>query len=631
MNINLGNIFYHEIVYKLDLIGVIIGFVVGAFVILKFSSQRDIGLAIILGSFIYILVRGKLQVFPEPDLMKRQKTTLKIIFFILLTVSYWLYFNQQLYQRPILYFLIISILGGIISIQIICSNRIENKSLILIELLLFSFSIRYGIFYEYPSLSGADAYWHASFIQTILDKGFIPTYDEIKTPYSLYAIYHLIVIITQQLTKLNIKDSIFTSIGFIALISPTFIYLATKKLLDPPIGLMALLLIYTSDDLLVEGVVNFFPGTLVTSLFMLIIFLIFAHFDARFQFILILIVIIIILTHQLNTFVIWLTLSFFSLGIIIGSYIFKFERINIQNKINKKIYHMPLLLYLVFMIFYWTLSFSSNINSSFLQKITSQIYYRLTNSDIGLVSVGGKFGFLSNILFHLSYLIILVFIIGGILYWIASRNLIKFSLAFSIIMIFMLIYAIPSAGMDVALTGRWIAVIFPISSIIAASYILSVMHLLGPKRSKIAIFLILSTLTFFAITTPYVNNDHPIYGEDRLHKDQFSSSEISGIAFLNKVFTGTIITDESYGSGIFRQYQFNSTIKYFNLDFINNKNDNANMGYLTIIRKSMFNEIIRIYDKKSGFMPMRINEHTFLNKFKFYSLTYNNGGVIFYI
>ena len=200
-----------KVVYKLDTIAAIAGLLVGALVLWVFPSQRDLGLVIVFACVSYLLLRNRIGISRafSLKLSGRQNQLLNIAFWCLFTASIWLYQTQQLYHRPLAYFILVSLLAGIIAVELLCFEEGKGKSRvwpILLKIVLLSVSIRAGIFYVFPSLSGAAAFFHASQAQYIADTGFIPPFEHALI-YAAYPVFHTAVAMTQVLTSLGLKDA----------------------------------------------------------------------------------------------------------------------------------------------------------------------------------------------------------------------------------------------------------------------------------------------------------------------------------------------------------------------------------------------------------------------------------------
>jgi len=179
---------------NLDTIGSAAGLVLGIIVIFVFPSQRGLAITIVIACAIYFFIRKRadLPLLHSFQLSQNQERLLNIAFWCVFSASLWAYNTQHLYQRPLAYFILISLAAGIIAVEALNTHKDTRKGyiyLILFQVLLLSLNIRLGMFYEFPSLIGADAFFHASQVQYIVDNGHVPSV-EVAYEYAAYPAYH---------------------------------------------------------------------------------------------------------------------------------------------------------------------------------------------------------------------------------------------------------------------------------------------------------------------------------------------------------------------------------------------------------------------------------------------------------
>lgn len=625
---------------RLDLIAGMLGLIIGTLTVWMFPSQRDLGVAIIIACILCLLLRNKIKA-PKTFSLKlsgRQNQLLNVAFWCLFTASIWLYQTQQLYHRPLAYFILISLLAGIIAIEILCFEDGKGKGrayLILLQILLLSANIRLGIFYEFPSLSGADSFFHANQVQYIVDTGFIPPF-EYAMKYAAYPVFHTVVAMTQVLTSLSLKNALFLSIGLHAIISTVFIYFIGQKLAGPKVALLAVLLLNVSTNFVAEGVINIIPATLVTSWFMLILYLaLMAKLEVKNIAILIFLTAMVIMTHQLSTFVILVAVTVLFLAAMVG----------------RTLYHAPqqvrppfiyVILFTVMLVSYWAGSVNiQTIGYSFFARVSGSFRGAFSIAELGYAagvdrSVG--FGLWSNTLFDLGYLILLVLGIGGILRWLFLRDTVKFSVVGVAIALFAIIYGTSALGLRTVIPGRWFPILSVFLVILASGYIIELAQRIRPFLARIAIFSLISLLTFFMISTPNVNKDNPFYAVDRAGRNQFTASEVSGISTLNELYSGIIKIDGFYCSGIVRQLELNSRVEVFDVEYVNGAVE-KDSGVLAVVREAIFEEPTIISATSTERPPREerpireMLDRGFLEKFKTfdYSIIYSNGEVTGYL
>lgn len=201
-----GDLFSH-----LDVIASLLGLIMGLAIISLYylfgSEQRDIGLTIFFASLIYLLLRKRLLACREVDIPSKKTTNLllNIAFWSLYTVTIiLLYLN--LYFRPTSYFILISLMAGIVAIDILFYNQSRSILPIFAKIFALSINVRAGIWYNFPTFSGSDVYWHSSIIDIIATNGYLPAF-EIFSKYYFTPMSHIYVSIIQILCQENTKNS----------------------------------------------------------------------------------------------------------------------------------------------------------------------------------------------------------------------------------------------------------------------------------------------------------------------------------------------------------------------------------------------------------------------------------------
>jgi len=260
---------------NLDTILSVMGFNLGVFIVFLYYlinlNQKDIGITVLSASLIYFIFSKK---FKREETISSGKDKLKnglnLSFYLVFLISVFIY-SMNLYYRPISYFILICILAGIIASQILYVREGDRVVSILLQIFLLSILIRAGIYYNFPSLMGYDAYFHAGMAKLITETGAIPPI-EISSKYFYYPLTHIFVSITQLMGGLDIKDGFFYSIGFANIFITAGIYLIGKKLEGPQMGLLAALLINLNNHNIVSGITNITPGSLVLCYFIILLY-----------------------------------------------------------------------------------------------------------------------------------------------------------------------------------------------------------------------------------------------------------------------------------------------------------------------------------------------------------------------
>ncbi|HET8688846.1 MAG TPA: hypothetical protein VFM18_19720, partial [Methanosarcina sp.] len=402
---------------NLDVILSVMGFGLGLLIVSLYYiinlNQKDIGIAILSSCLIYFFFRNKFR--SEATISSREdkfKSILGILFYLIFLTCV-LIDSMNLYYRPISYFILICALAAIIASQILYIREGDGVTSLLLQIFLLSILIRVGIFYNFPSLMGYDAYFHASMARVITDTGFVAPI-EISSKYFYYPLSHIFISLVQIIGETDIKDATFYSIGFASVFSTVGVYLIGKKLEGPQMGLLATLLINLNNHNIVAGIANITPGSLVLCYFIFIIYMVFSEKQSlRYAGFILLVTILMVLTHQLTTFVVFLSLVSIYAGKYLHNHIYK----SLPIKTTSFNY---ILFFIISLQTYWMFTYV-NPNTSFLEMVLSplmdvlQVGASYSSDELIVGSVNQET--LETLLLHISYLALPFFAIGGVLAW----------------------------------------------------------------------------------------------------------------------------------------------------------------------------------------------------------------------
>ncbi|AKB30436.1 hypothetical protein MSSIT_3717 [Methanosarcina siciliae T4/M] len=624
---------------NLDTILSVMGFTLGMFIVSLYYlinlNQKDIGTAVLSACLIYLLFRKKFKseapVSSEKD---RLKNGLNLSFYLVFLISVLVY-SMNLYYRPISYFILICTLAAIIASEILYVRKGDKVAPILLQIFLLSILIRAGIYYNFPSLMGYDAYFHAGMAKQITETGAVPPI-EISNKYFYYPLAHIFVSITQLMGGLDIKDSFFYSIGFADIFSTAGIYLIGKKLEGPQTGLLAALLINLNNHNIVSGITNITPGSLVLCYFIIILYAIFSEKPGLTQTgLLLMVTILIVLTHQLTTFVVLLAI----ISIIVGKILHKhlYESLPTTTVSFNYILFFVICLQTYWMFTYVTpgTSFFEMIFRPLINVLQAGSSYSSDELIVGTTSVQNS---METLILHISYLALPFFAIGGVLAWFSRRDaekIDKFSIALVVVILYSFAYGIPLLGMRNFLTSRWFPLIAVFLVLVAASYMLKLVSLFNSKKAKIsAIFIIMLFFSFVMVTTPGINKDNPLVGKETTVRNQFKNIEIQPVKTLSAVYSGNILMDAPYDSCLFyRDPGYNvDNATYFNTNQV--ESGEISSEHLVLLRRATLWEPISINDPdRYGVNIIKPLPAEFFNNFEApeYALIYDNSDVLAYI
>jgi hypothetical protein len=341
--------------------------------------------------------------------------------------------------------------------------------------------MRLELFYNFPSIMGFDAFFHATLANLISTTGSIPPFD-VSTKYINYPILHILIAVTKIIASVPVKDAVFFSIGIISIVCTIFVFVFVKRFAGPRVGLLSVLIICFTIDIIVTGITNITAGSVVLCYFLILLYLLIDRQRKSNAMLLSLIIMFtMVITHQLSTFVVFLVFYLISFSLMLYEH-----RHTLKN--NKIELNLFLALFGITMIFYWIYT-PLNLKQSFFDGVLAPFIRILqTGGNYGsdLLIIGHEYNqtFMETFLLQLSYLVLPFFAIGGIFFWLSRRDEIKFSVAFTSGVLFFLVYAIPMLGIRNLLTDRWMPFLSVFLGIVAVEYIISGVELFKTNAEK---------------------------------------------------------------------------------------------------------------------------------------------------
>ena len=238
--------------------------------------------------------------FNLPD--SRTLTALwSICFFGLFALSILsVYFRPEFNQRPILYFILTSLMAGAIACEILSSGR-RHASLILIQVVLLGVSIAWSQLLIFPSLLGVDPWYHSYLTTRIVNEGLIPT----DYSYSKLPLFHLMIAATSLIAGLPYKLATMISVSLGQVIcNAIFVFLIASRLFgNYRVGLLAALMVIIANHQIYMSYWSI-PNGFAAVFIPIALYLLFFKFRdqpyASFTILYILVLASIILTHTIT-------------------------------------------------------------------------------------------------------------------------------------------------------------------------------------------------------------------------------------------------------------------------------------------------------------------------------------------
>jgi len=398
--------------------------------------------------------------------------------------------------------------------------------------------------------------------------------------------------------------------------------------------LLAALLFNICVNVIWEGVVNIIPATLVTSWFLLLLYLIINKESKRADTaILISLSIIIIVTHHLSALIILCVMASLYITTLVNRVICRNKEQAVPSPIYVLLFALALMTYLTGTYQY------QEIGQNLFVRAVKAFMSMFTTADFGTASgvdTSVRYSLWNNILFNLGFYILLIPGIAGMLHWLTSRKNLKFAFACIAILLCAIIFGTSAFGLRTVLPGRWFPILFVFLAILASGQLFRISGYIKPYLATIVILIFVFLTSFFMITTPNVNKDNPLYALERAGRTQFKATEVAGISTTNEIYTGIIKVDGYYSASIVRQMQMNSTVTVFDTDYVKGSGE-EDPGALILVRESIFTEptTLRV-PGASSWLERSIKgiiDHSFLDRFQSpdYSIIYSNGEVTGYL
>jgi hypothetical protein len=594
-------------------------------------NQLLIGITLISCALMYLLVRSRLteNFFQNFHLHSRQKEMLTILFCVLIIIASVLWYNQ-IYSRPFIYFLVVSFLAGLLSVEILLFTKEDNVWPVLIKIFFMTFVMRMGIYYNFPSIMGVDAYFHTNMANIIATTGIVPPF-EISEKYIHYPILHILIAITKIVSFISIKDAVFFSIGIMSIVCTLFLFIFVNRYAGPRVGLLSTLIFCITTQIIVTGITNITPGSLVLCYFLMLLCLLIDHNRHPYTLLLCLIIMFtIVITHQLSSFVAFVSLCLFAFCLLIFEQVFGGQNKKITFKLFLALFGITMIFYWIYTPLYQNVSFFEGVLAPFIDFLTSGGTY---GNDFLITGHNYYRPYFETLMLQISYLILPFFGIAGIFFWVSRKHDIKFSIAITSGTLFFIIYAFPLLGSRNLLTDRWMPFLFIFLGIVAAAFILSSVELIKSNSAKfVTIFVILTLVTFFMIVPPEINKDNPLVAKNQTVRNQFKNNEIDAAGTLSLIHGKRIITDSSYQS----QFIFPGSDNLVSGFLYENQllEYSKRPGSIIVLRKSTLIEPVSL--RASELYADVYDDHLSKTTFEFFetaknrNLIYTNGNIIGY-
>ncbi|MFC2056482.1 hypothetical protein ACFLTO_02800 [Chloroflexota bacterium] len=544
---------------RVSVITAIAGALLGAVILLlgfvySKSSMISIGLILIIVCLVYLIFKQKLLALVSDHQASRG-------LILIINITFWLSLAGSIYSlsaetlnRPLIYFILISIAASMIALQILYSRQKGTTYLILFEVLLVSLSVRASAFFVFPTIPGADPWEHANYIKDFVNLGRIASTSG-NVHYLDYPIMHLNVTAMKLITGTGVdyKATMFLGVGLPLMLSSVFVFLIGRSLVNTRVALLAALLISLADCHLMWSI-QIIAMSLGISLYTMILYLFLRDKDNINSLSISLVIValfVLILTHTVSAFIMFC----FILSFLIGKYAYRLLYIERGTSERNMISFGLLALFGVGMLAVWMNS--AYVGSGTFFHVIVRAFYGSLTTEAAFMDATPVASGLRLDLNNLGFLILVFFGILGCLLWLTQKeeSRTKVSLIAMLIVFFATIFSFSLFGIKNILPGRWYVFIYIVLTIVAASAILTVIYRIGyHKLRAILLICIVFGISFFMITNNNSNMDSPIYTLESNSRKVYTNSEMAVGEWVAEAYDGEIITDVHYGGQVLREY-----------------------------------------------------------------------------
>lgn len=462
------------------------------------------------------------------------------IFFILFTISLLsIYFRTNLYERPLTYFILLSLMICAVIIQLFYNKK--SYMVILFQIILIGFSIPLSQLLLFPSLLGVDPWFHQMLTLEILKMhSLVP-----EIGYSKLPLFHLLVSSTSLITGLDYKFSTIFSVSLLQIITNvTFIYLIGKNLFNKNIGLLAALLIVLGNYHIFMSygpIPNSFASIFILPLFYIFMKIKFKKPFAS-LFIIFLLIPTLVLSHSITIFFVCLSLFIYWAG---------FKTFNVFSSHGQK---NPINLNVV--ILATTLMFSWwGFASGHLMKLGKLInwgfssdYFIRTRSEL-IQEITFVIPIYEQIFNNIGFFLFFSLSFIGCFYMSSKKFGTSNTFAFALAGFFPLLLGFLSLVTQHGIVEqRWwfFAQIF-LSLPLAISFVLLYNYIYNSiKKVKLSLFIFISMIfiiSFFLVISPLANTDNNTFSPNSSPRLALTESEMRSIYFLPEIYSETVGVD----------------------------------------------------------------------------------------
>jgi hypothetical protein len=464
--------------------------------------------------------------------------------------------------------------GVVILAQVLLSRSEDlHPGLLLGEILLYAFVVRFAALYTAPGYVGIDVWSHTRFVERILRQDTLAAIDGIK--YYAAPLFHLLSVAAVRLLGLSVRNGLYLTLGVAMPLAALFVY-GTARLLVPTRWALTAAALYAMGDQVVRWGIHLIPTSMGLLFFLACLYglvrLQHASQGTREFALVVSFSVAVVLTHQISSFIVLVVLVAALLArpiVSVGPFETRSDPLAFGgtagpvNLAGLVVFHVGLT------TFTWSLT--PYKGETFLETVVSYLYVNLFEAGFlrgvgggtaaAAASSGGPLGpgspLLAEVATYLSTGGFLLLIFAGVVGCLvaldrtaASQTTLTFLVA--IVAMLFVVLGLPLFGIENFVPGRWIAYLYALLAVVGAVGL----RYLVPR---LPVPVVVAVLLVFVLVYPNVmimSNDgamdSPVFPSQH-ERLSYTERELAAVETVGEVTPpaatdGPLHTDHPYGT-----------------------------------------------------------------------------------
>lgn len=470
---------------------------------------------------------------------------LAAIFFFCFTYTLVILNNRSMvYERPIEFFVILSLMSGILALEVSFLPSRKYSLLVLAQVIVLGLDLCISQMTLYPNVVGVDPWYHQSFTEAIVNLGSIPP----DGSYSMLPLFHLNIATPMQLLDINYKLASILSVSVIQIIVDVFIiFCLGRHFFNEKVGLMAALLLTVSNfhiNMSFWPIPNYFGFIII----IILIYLLVKFWKDKPLALFVLITLLMAVITMTHVFAIVFT-AIVLLSWTIVSIIFSKK----NNSHTPK--YIPLItvafLAIAFLWFTCATGYGQILIDYIQLGLNGNFFSRIPDPATGLMSGYLRSTPIEQTLFsQLGIFLCSVFTLIGYLYMISGKRGDPDIYAYAITGMVIVVVPFASTIIGLSILGeRWFFFAQIIGAIPLTVALLSIIRPLKKESVQtIAMAIITTTLSLAMILSPVANIDSSILSSHTSVRSAYTMSEMTAAIYTLDHFDEIISSDWDFAS-----------------------------------------------------------------------------------